>query len=196
MFKVGEGTCDIVIYCGKFVILNLGFGLCNLLLASVKSWLFFNLIFNIFDMLDIRFKTLEGRKKAFLDFYSKGKDITEIANLLGIEVHHSNKLPDKTLGAIQYDDESKKFQMIINVKNKINTITSKSRVLMTVAHEVAHWVYDYDDMKNNGKVLCKTDSLNVSDKMELIASVVASNIMLCINEPLIDEKQLSKFLEI
>jgi len=40
MFKVSEGTCDTVIYCGKFVILNLDFGLCNLFVASVKSWLF------------------------------------------------------------------------------------------------------------------------------------------------------------
>ena len=141
-------------------------------------------------MSDVRFETLEERKKAFLEFYNQDKDITEIANLLGIEVHHSNKLPGKTLGAIQYDDENKKFQMIINVKNKIDTITSKSRVLMTVAHEVAHWIYDYNDMKNNGEVFCETESLNISDKRELIASVVASNIILGINEPLVDEKTL------
>jgi hypothetical protein len=106
--------------------------------------------FNIFYMSDVRFDTLEGRKSAFLEFYNQGWGITKIANLLEIEVHHSNKLPDKTLGAIQYDDETEKFQMIINVKNKINTITSKSRVLMIVVHEVAHWIYDYDDMKKNG----------------------------------------------
>jgi len=147
-------------------------------------------IFNIFYMSDVRFNTIERRKSAFLEHYNQGKDITEIANLLEIEVHHSNKLPDKTLGAIQYDDENKKFQMIINVKNKIDTITSKSRVLMTVAHEVAHWIYDYDDMTKNGEVFCETESLNISDKRELIASVVASNIMLGINEPLVDEKTL------
>ena len=53
---------------------------------------------------NISFETLESRKTAFMKYYNQDKDITEIANLLGIEVHHSNKLPGKTLGAIQYDD--------------------------------------------------------------------------------------------
>ena len=51
-------------------------------------------------------------------------------------------------------------------------------------------------MKKNGEVFCETESLNISDKRELIASVVASNIMLGINEPLVDEKKLNKFLKI
>jgi hypothetical protein len=58
---------------------------------------------------------------------------------------------------------------------------------------VAHWIYDYDDMKKNGEVFCETESLNISDKRELIALVVASNIILGINEPLIDEKRLNVF---
>ena len=142
---------------------------------------------------NISFETLESRKTAFMKYYNQGKDITEIANLLGIEVHHSNKLPDKTLGAIQYDDENKKFQMIINVKNKIDTITSKSRVLLTVAHEVAHWIYDYNEMKE-GTVFCETETLDTSDRRELIASIVGSNIMLGLNKPLVDQETQLKII--
>jgi hypothetical protein len=48
-------------------------------------------------------------------------------------------------------------------------------------------------MTKNGEVFCETESLNISDKRELIASVVASNIILGINEPLVDEKRLNVF---
>ena len=144
---------------------------------------------------NISFDTLDSRKTAFMRYYDQGNDITEIANALNINVHHSNKLPDNTLGAIQYNDEKKVFEMIINVKNKIDTVTSKSRILLTVAHEVAHWIYDYKEMKE-GTVFCETETLDTNDRRELIASIVASNIMLGLNKPLVDQEKFHKIYNV
>lgn len=142
---------------------------------------------------NISFETLESRKTAFMKYYNQGKDITEIANALDINVHHSNKLPDNTLGAIQYNDQKTVFEMIINVKNKIDTVTSKSRILLTVAHEVAHWIYDYNEMKE-GTVFCQSINDILNDAREIRASVVASNIILGLNKPLVDQEAQLKII--
>lgn len=142
---------------------------------------------------NISFETLESRKTAFMKYYNQGKDITEIANALDINLHHSNKLPDNTLGAIQYNDQKTVFEMIINVKNKIDTVTSKSRILLTVAHEVAHWIYDYNEMKE-GTVFCQSINDILNDAREIRASVVASNIILGLNKPLVDQEAQLKII--
>jgi Zn-dependent peptidase ImmA (M78 family) len=149
-------------------------------------------IFNIFYMSNSIFDTPEGRKAAFMMLYKQQKyDIVEIAKELDISVIPDETMPNEALGFIRY--KNNKFEIVVNNNKKIDKPTTDARVVMTIAHEVAHWIYDYDDMTKNGEVFCETESLNISDKRELIASVVASNIILGINEPLVDEKRLNVF---
>lgn len=129
------------------------------------------------------FDTLEGRKSAFMMLYKKQKyDIVEIANELDIQVGTSQTMPDDILGFIRY--KNNKFEIVVNNNKKIDEPMTNARIQTTIAHEVAHWIYDYDDMLQ-GKIFCESINDIFDDPIESRAVKVATNIVFGINNPLI-----------
>ncbi len=59
-------------------------------------------------------------------------DVVEIANQLEIEIYET-KLKNEISGAIRYDKNSKKFEIMINESN------SPRRKRFTIAHELGHY---------------------------------------------------------
>ena len=135
-------------------------------------------------MLDSRFQTLEGRKASFMTLYNEQKyDIVETANKLGIVVGTSQSMPDDILGFIRYRDNT--FQIVVNNNKKIDEPMTNARVQTTVAHEVAHWIYDYDEMVSNQRIFCESVNDILNDEREIRASRIASNIIMGLKNPLI-----------
>ena len=130
------------------------------------------------------FDTPDGRKSAFMMLYKEQKyDIVEIAKALDIEVIVSTNLPSETiLGFIRC--KSGNFQIIVNNMHKIDEPMTNARIQTTIAHEVAHWIYDYDDIKS-GKIFCEDINDIFDDPVESRAIKVATNIILGISNPLI-----------
>ena len=62
---------------------------------------------------------------------------------------------------------------------------TNARVQTTVAHEVAHWIYDYDKMVSNQRIFCESIKDIFNDEMEIRASRVATNIIMGLKNPLI-----------
>ena len=84
--------------------------------------------------------TIEERKKAFITLYHKNLDIIEIANALGVKVSELNK--KTTLrGAIAFNRG--RFSIIYNAFHANNIIER----IKIIAHEMAHWIFDYDQIK-------------------------------------------------
>ena len=130
------------------------------------------------------FETLEGRKSAFMMLYKEQKyDIVEIAKKLNIEVIVSTNLPSETiLGFVRC--KAGNFQIIVNNMRKIDEPMTNARIQTTIAHEVAHWIYDYDNIKS-GQIFCE-DINDIFDKAEeKRAMQVANNIIMGINNPLV-----------
>jgi Zn-dependent peptidase ImmA (M78 family) len=129
------------------------------------------------------FDTPEGRKAAFMMLYKQQKyDIVEIAKELDIEVIVSTNLPSETiLGFIRC--KSGNFQIIVNNMHKIDEPMTNARIQTTIAHEVAHWIYDYDDIKS-GKIFCEDINDIFDTKEEKRAMQVANNIIMNLNSPL------------
>ena len=135
-------------------------------------------------MSDVRFQTLEGRKASFITLYNEQKyDIVEIANKLNIGVGITQSIDDEILGFIRYRDN--KFQIVVNNSQKIDEPMTNARVQTTVAHEVAHWIYDYDKMVSNQRIFCESIKDIFNDEMEIRASRVATNIIMGLKNPLI-----------
>ena len=135
-------------------------------------------------MSDTRFQTEDGRKASFMTLYKEQKyDIVEIANKLGIKVGTSQSMPNDILGFIRYKDNE--FQIVVNNNQKIDEPMTNARVQTTIAHEVAHWVYDYEDMVKNHKIFCESINDIFDDPVESRAIKVATNIILGISNPLV-----------
>ena len=142
---------------------------------------------------NISFETLESRKTAFMMLYNEQKyDIVEIANKLNIGVGITQSIDDEILGFIRYRDN--KFQIVVNNSQKIDEPMTNARVQTTIAHEVAHWIYDYDEMVSNQRIFCESINDIFNDEMEIRASRVASNIMLGLNKPLVDQEAQLKII--
>ena len=84
--------------------------------------------------------TIEERKKAFITLYHQNLDIIEIANALGVKVSELNK---KTTwrGAIAFNRG--RFSIIYNAFYVDNLF----KRIEIIAHEMAHWIFDYDQIK-------------------------------------------------
>ena len=89
----------------------------------------------------------EDIKKNFEEKYNKvkseGFDIVKLARELGIYVFKSDDLGDKVSGMIEYDGFN--FNIYLNSKNSI------ARNIFTIAHEIAHFVCDNDEIKQGAK---------------------------------------------
>jgi Zn-dependent peptidase ImmA (M78 family) len=130
------------------------------------------------------FGTEDGRKSAFMMLYKEQKyDIVEIANKLDIKVGTSQTMPDDILGFIRY--KNNKFEIVVNNNKKIDEPMTNARIQTTIAHEVAHWIYDYDDMVSNQKIFCESVNDIFDDLIESRAIKVATNIILGISNPLV-----------
>ncbi len=130
------------------------------------------------------FDTPDGRKSAFMMLYKEQKyDIVEIANKLDIKVGTSQSMPDDILGFIRY--KNNQFEIVVNNNKKIDEPMTNARIQTTIAHEVAHWIYDYDEMLNNQKIFCESINDIFDDPVESRAIKVATNIILGISNPLI-----------
>lgn len=130
------------------------------------------------------FDSPDGRKSAFMMLYKEQKyDIVEIANKLDIKVGTSQSMPDDILGFIRY--KNNKFEIVVNNNKKIDEPMTNARIQTTIAHEVAHWIYDYDEMLNNQKIFCESINDIFDDPIESRAIKVATNIILGISNPLI-----------
>ncbi len=92
-------------------------------------------------------------------------------------------MPDDVLGFIRY--RNNKFQMFVNNNKKIDEPMTNARIQTTIAHEVAHWIYDYDAMVNDKKIFCESTNDTFDDPEESRAIKVATNIIMCINNPLV-----------
>lgn len=137
------------------------------------------------------FDTPEGRKAAFMTLYKEQKyNIVEIANKLGMHIIPDETMPNTALGFIRY--KNNKFEIVVNNNKKIDEPMTNARVVATIAHEVAHWIYDYNKIKD-GAVLWEKITDVFDTKEEKRAMQVASNIIMGINEPLVDEKRLNVF---
>jgi|GEM_PF-5914511 len=84
--------------------------------------------------------TIEERKKAFITLYHQNLDIIEIANALGVKVSELNK---KTTwrGAIAFNRG--RFSIIYN-EFYVDNLFKRIEI---IAHEMAHWIFDYDQIK-------------------------------------------------
>jgi hypothetical protein len=142
-----------------------------------------NLIFCIMSS-NISFDTLDSRKTAFMMLYNEQKyDIVEIANKLNIGVGITQSIDDEILGFIRYRDN--KFQIVVNNSQKIDEPMTNARVQTTIAHEVAHWIYDYDAMISDQRIFCENINDTFQDESESKAAKVATNIIMGLKNPLI-----------
>jgi len=154
-------------------------------------------IFNIFYMSNSIFGTEDGRKAAFMTLYKEQKyNIVEIANKLGMHIIPDETMPNTALGFIRYKKfiryKNNKFEIVVNNIITIRKLQMQTRVIMTIAHGVAHWIYDYNKIKD-GAVLWEKITDVFDTKEEKRAMQVANNIIMGINEPLVDEKRLNVF---
>lgn len=125
-------------------------------------------------MSNTRFDKEEGRKASFETLYKEQKyDIAEIANKLDISVIADETMPNEALGFIRY--KNNKFEIVVNNNKKIDKPTTDARVIMTIAHEIAHWIYDYKKIKD-GAVLWEKITDDFSDESEQTAMKFAHNV--------------------
>lgn len=73
------------------------------------------------------------------DVYKLPVDLMKIASNNDIEVYYKN-LPDGISGSIRYNEEKKKFQIIIEASE------SDNRQRFTLAHELAHYFMEREKM--------------------------------------------------
>lgn len=85
--------------------------------------------------------TIEERKKAFITLYHQNLDIIEIANALGVEVAMFTDKDSPVRGAIAFDNNA--FSIVYNAFHANNIIER----IKIIAHEIAHWIFDYDQIK-------------------------------------------------
>lgn len=93
-------------------------------------------------------KNLEKKAKDILienDMLRLPVDLSEIAKNNNIDVYIS-ELPDGISGAIRYNNEKKKFEILIE-KNESNV-----RQRFTLAHELAHFFLERHTIEYSGKV--------------------------------------------
>jgi hypothetical protein len=131
------------------------------------------------------FDTPEGRKAAFMTLYKEQKyNIIEIAKELDISVIPDETMPNTALGFIRYKKfiryKNNKFEIVVNNIITIRKLQMQTRVIMTIAHGVAHWIYDYNKIKD-GAVLWEKITDIFDTKEEKRAMQVANNITMGLN---------------
>ncbi len=87
------------------------------------------------------YNTVESRKKAFIALYRSNLDVVQVANMLGIEVSGVFDDKSKVRGAIAFIDN--KFSILYNTFHATHILDR----LRIIAHEMAHWIFDYDQIK-------------------------------------------------
>lgn len=101
---------------------------------------------------------IKKRVHRLLRDYSNGRfpvPVIEIATKLGIGVFADKSYPDDKNGHIQIDNDSK---MLIVVNSKHPAVRKR----FTIAHEIAHFEYDIDYLKQYGSIDRKGDASDSS----------------------------------
>lgn len=130
------------------------------------------------------FDSPDGRKSAFMMLYKEQKyDIVEIATRLGINVFTAQNMPNDILGFIRYKNHQ--FEIVVNNNKKIDEPMTNARIQTTIAHEVAHWIYDYEDLKHGKTFHESVNDVFDNNEKEIRASKVASNIVMGLVQPLV-----------
>lgn len=99
-------------------------------------------------------------------------DVVEIAHQLEIEIYET-KLKNEISGAIRYEKESKKFEILVNESN------STQRKRFTIAHELGHYFLhkEYLESENVHIDILYRDSKNKFDekKVDYFAGALLMN---------------------
>lgn len=96
-------------------------------------------------------------------------DVIALSDRLGIEVYQAN-MPDSESGYIEYNKETKDTYIVINQNHPI------TRQRFTVAHELGHYVNDYENLTEVGR-LDRSRSTNKYGT-EAEADQLAANILM------------------
>lgn len=104
--------------------------------------------------------------------------IVDIANELGLKVFNTSSLKDSQSGLI--NKENGEYIVYVNSSH------SAVRKRFTIAHEVAHFLKHFDQLReehyiNNKQPLCREDGVVLSDerkKMEIEANEIAAELLM------------------
>lgn len=107
-------------------------------------------------------------------------DVVELADRLGLEVYQES-LPDSSSGYIEYKDGD--TYIVINENHPL------TRQRFTIAHELGHYVHDFDKLKELGRL--DRSKEKISNEVEIVADTFAANILMPENETKILVKKLN-----
>lgn len=134
------------------------------------------------DLFDYTYAGLQApcevRKQIFEEKYVKikkrGFDVVKLARELGINVFKTDDFEDDRIsGMLEYDGFS--FNMYLNSKNSL------SRNIFTIAHEIAHFICDFEEIKKGIKFRDGNYKVKLNEqeiKMEVRANRMAADMLM------------------
>lgn len=105
-------------------------------------------------------------------------DLISIANNNGIEVYRK-KLPDEISGAIRYNEQTNKFQILLEESD------SFTRQRFTLAHELAHFFLEKNKLQNSKEIHFDTRYRKIKDSSEREVDYLAGALLM--NQAIVKE---------